>query len=103
MNEVTEKIPLERKLMMDDSEIKYFKYRNYKNVRSRKIKKLIKRDASQVKPGGQTKDHLKLKQSISKKMSSISFFTQNKDKRSNFRKTIRRKLSTMVVSMMKIF
>ena len=103
MNEVTEKVPLERKLMMDDSEIKYFKYRNYKNVRSRKIKKLIKRDASQVKPGGQTKDHLKLKQSISKKMSSISFFTQNKDKRPNFRKTIRRKLSTMVVSMMKIF
>ena len=103
MNEVTEKIPLERKLMMDDSEIKYFKYRNYKNVRSRKIKKLIKRDASQVNPGGQTKDHLKLKQSISKKMSSISFFTQNKDKRPNFRKTIKRKLSTMVVSMMKIF
>ena len=97
MNEVTEKRPLERKLMMDDSEIKYFKYRNYKNVRSRKIKKLMKRDASQ------TKDHLKLKQSISKKMSSISFFTQNKDKRPNFRKTIRRKLSTMVVSMMKIF
>ena len=103
MNEVTEKRPLERKLMMDDSEIQYFKYRNYKNVRSRKIKKLIKRDASQVNAGGQTKDHLKLKQSISKKMSSISFFTQNKDKRSNFRKTIRRKLSTMVVSMMKIF
>ena len=103
MNEVNEKLPLERKLTLDDSEIKYLKYRNYKNVRSRKVKKLIRHDASQVKPGGQTKDHLKLKQSISKKMSSISFFTQNKDKRSNFRKTIRRKLSTMVVSMMKIF
>ena len=103
MIEETEKLPLERKLMINDSEIKYFKYRNYKNVRSRKIKTLIKRDASQVKPGGQTKYHLKLKQSISKKMSSISFFAQNKDKRSNIRKTIRRKLSTMVVSMMKIF
>ena len=41
---------------MNDSEIKYLKYKNYTNVRSRKIKKLIACDASQVKTGGQTKD-----------------------------------------------
>ena len=89
--------------MINESEVNYFKYKNYKNIRSRKFKKMIKREASQVNSRGQTKDHLKVKQSISKKMSSISFFTQNKENKSNFRKTLKRKLSTMVVSMMNIF
>ena len=103
MNEKSEKVLPERQLMINESEVNYFKYKNYKNVRSRKIKKMIKREASQVNSRGQTKDHLKVKQSISKKMSSISFFTQNKENKSNFRKTLKRKLSTMVVSMMNIF
>merc|ERR1711892_656078 len=99
VNKKSEKVPPERQLMINESEVKYFKYKNYKNVRSRKIKKMIKREASQVNSRGQAKDHLKVKQSISKKMSSISFFTQNKENKSNFRKTLKRKLSTMVVSM----
>merc|ERR1711892_275838 len=74
VNKKSEKVPPERQLMINESEVKYFKYKNYKNVRSRKIKKMIKREASQVNSRGQAKDHLKVKQSISKKMSSISFF-----------------------------
>merc|ERR1711892_1456070 len=73
-NKKSEKVLPERQLMINESEVKYFKYKNYKNVRSRKIKKMIKREASQVNSRGQAKDHLKVKQSISKKMSSISFF-----------------------------
>ena len=89
--------------MFNASEVDYLEYKNYKNVRSSKSKKVLRRDKSQLKPRGQEKDHLKIKQSISKKMSSISFFAQNKEKRMNFRKTLRKTLSSMVVSMMNIF
>ena len=81
-----------RKALLNASEIEYFKYKTHKDVRSNKSKKVLRRDKSQVKPRGQEKDHLKIKQSIIKKMSSISFFAQNKEKRLNFRKTLRKTL-----------
>ena len=98
-----ENILIGRKPQLNDSEIEYFKYKTYTDHRSNKSEKVLSRDRGQVKPRGQGKDHLKVKQSISKKMSSISFFTHNKEKRLNFRKTLRKTLSSMVVSMMNIF
>ena len=96
-----------KRIAQRENEIKYFKYSNYKNVRSSKIKRMIQRDVvSQTKSGArgaQSKDHLKIKQSISKKMSSISFLAKNKERRMSLRKTLRKKLSTMVVSMLNIF
>ena len=55
--------------------MKYFKYENYRNVRSQKIKNMIKQDIRQAK------DDLKLNQSMSKKMSPISRFSQYKTKK----------------------
>ena len=87
------------KPLFDDSEIEYLEYKNYLNLNSNTNKKVLRRDKKQLKPRGQEKDHLKIKQSISKKMCSMSIFAKNKEKRLNFRKT----LSSMVVSMMNIF
>ena len=59
-------ILIERKALLNDSEIEYFKYKTYTNVRSNKSNNVLRRDKSQVEPRGQGKDHLKIKQSISK-------------------------------------
>jgi len=88
--------------LRDRNDIKYCRYKNYKNVRSSKIRK-VERGRSQVNQQWPEKDHLKIKQSISKKLSSISFFAQKKERKLNLRKTLRRKLSSMVVSMMNVF
>ena len=88
--------------MRDENEIKYCRYKNYKNVRSSKIRE-VDRGKFQAKVPGPQKDHLKIKQSISKKLSSISFFAQKKERKLNLRKTLRRKLSSMVVSVMNVF
>jgi hypothetical protein len=81
-----------RKPLLNKSELEYFKYKSYVDHRSSKSEKVLSRDRSQVKPRGQGKDHLKINKPISKKMSTISFFTQNKEKRLNFRKTLRKNI-----------
>jgi len=94
---------IKNRCVKTDSEIKYFRYKNYRNVRSSKIKKMIRKDVSQVKSGKRKQEHLSLKKSLSRKMSSISFFAKDKEKRSNLKKSLQRKLSSMVISMMNIF
>jgi len=103
-NERRERIEMRDEMReLNENEIKYCRYKNYKNVRSSKITKKLERGKSQGKMSGVEKDHLKIKQSISKKLSSISFFAQKKERKLNIRKTLRRKLSSMVVSMMNVF
>ena len=73
--------------------MKYFKYENYRNVKSQKIKDMIKQDARQAK----------LHQSISKKMPSSSRFSTYENKKANFKKTIKNKLSSMILAMVNKF
>ena len=77
--------------------MKYFKYENYRNVRSQKIKNMLKQDVRQAK------DDLKQNQSISKKMSSVSRFSKYKNTKSTLKKTLKNKISSMIVALVNIF
>merc|ERR1712227_255479 len=86
----------------NSEDVRYYKYAQYKNVRTSKIKRMIRKDKEQQNTCSQPKLTLNFKKSIRKSVSRISIFNENKDRRVNLKMSLRRKLTSML-SYMKIF
>lgn len=80
----------------------YYKYPQYKNVRNNKIKRMTRKEVEQVQSTSGLKEKLKVKKSLQRNFSRISFFNGRKEAKFNIKVSLQRKLTSMM-SHIKLF
>jgi len=92
----------------NNQDLSCYKYKyppQFKNVRNSKIDRMIRRELEGVPSSNQDvglKDKLKLKKSLQRNFSRISFFNGKKEARFNIKVSLQRKLTSMM-SYIKLF
>merc|ERR1712218_147335 len=91
----------------NNQDICFYKYNppQYKNVCNSKINRMIRRELEGVQSSNQVvglKEKLKLKKSLQRNFSRISFFNGKKEARFNIKVSLQRKLTSMM-SYIKLF
>jgi len=111
MHEEKKRVIAETNAVRQKQDLCYYKYNHpppqYKNVRNSKINRMIRREVEGVQSQSShqvvgLKEKLKLKKSLQRNFSRISFFNGKKEARFNIKVSLQRKLTSMM-SYIKLF